>query len=154
MGTILGQEFWRWVGGLLPQLRLMSIYWRCSLEVPSSHFWAFWLMTSLLSSGSLLLPGSLGLFRDLPDPHALLLPIFFHSPGPLLFKMKKFDSFPQHTVILLPMQSVNSCLHFDHLKHGRPIDLGLILCFAVIVFRYCPLKKSFEYRTKLNSHTM
>jgi len=58
----------RWVGGLTPQLKVMLIYWRWSLQLLSPICWVFQLMSSPLRPGNLLLPGCLGISSGSPHP--------------------------------------------------------------------------------------
>jgi hypothetical protein len=58
-----GLIFFRWVGGLIPQLEAVSIHWIWSLQVLSPLCWVFQLMSSLLGLGNLLGPCHLGLSR-------------------------------------------------------------------------------------------
>ena len=93
------------MGGPLPQLGAMSIYWRWSLPVPYPYYWAFWLMSSPLIPGSFLHP-DLENFLEVPLPPSptaayfnsfswpsmypsclfpyLILPLLFPSPSPVL----------------------------------------------------------------------
>jgi hypothetical protein len=64
----LGRKFYRWVDFLVPQLGVLSDYWRWSLQVLSPHCWVFWLRLSILSPRSLLHLRSLGLSRSSLPP--------------------------------------------------------------------------------------
>jgi hypothetical protein len=64
-----GFIFWRWVGGLIPQLGAVPIHW--SLQVLSPICWVSQLMCSLLSPGYLLGPWSLGLSWTLQSSQEL-----------------------------------------------------------------------------------
>ena len=57
----------RWVGGPIPQLGGMPIYWRLSLHVLSPLCWVFQLMPSPLGPGNLSFPWILGLSSGYPQ---------------------------------------------------------------------------------------
>ena len=59
--NISGLKSLRWVGGAIPQLVVMPIYWRWSLQVLSPLCWVFWLKSLMMGPGSHLLPWHLGL---------------------------------------------------------------------------------------------
>jgi hypothetical protein len=69
-----GLKILRWVGGPIPPLRVVPIYWRSSLQVLSPCCWVFWFMSSPLGHGSLSHPWRLGLFLVAPQVH--------HPPPP------------------------------------------------------------------------
>jgi hypothetical protein len=57
----------------MPQLGAIPIHWILSLQVSSLLCWVFWLMSSLLGPGNLLVPWHLGLSSAPPrDPSHLL----------------------------------------------------------------------------------
>ena len=56
-----GLKILRWIGGPIPHLGAMSIYWTWSFQVLFPRCWAFQLMSSPLGPGSLLHPWRLGL---------------------------------------------------------------------------------------------
>ena len=78
-----GLKFVRWVDGSIPQLEALPIYWWWSLQVLSPLCWVFWLMSTLLGPGNLLVPWSLELSSGSPFPSELHISI--HSPDPLDF---------------------------------------------------------------------
>jgi hypothetical protein len=62
----------RWLGGPIPQLGAMAIWWIGSLQVVSCLCWVFWLMSLPLLPRNLLLPWHLGLssgYHQLPTSH-------------------------------------------------------------------------------------
>ena len=61
-----GLKISTWLGGPIPQLGAMPIYWRLSLQVLSPLCWVFWPMSALLGPGKLLLPWNLGRSSDYP----------------------------------------------------------------------------------------
>jgi hypothetical protein len=96
------EQFWvktlKWVGGPIPLLRAMSIYWMWSLLMLSHQCWVFWLMSSSLGSGSHSHPWCLGFssdFSQLPTSHCYLylfillalwnslMSLHIHGPAPL-----------------------------------------------------------------------
>jgi hypothetical protein len=82
-GTILGPKFRRSVGDSIYLLRALSIYWKLSLQAPSSHCWAFLVRSFPVSPGSLLHAMSLELSRGFCCPLPPQLHISIHSPRPL-----------------------------------------------------------------------
>jgi hypothetical protein len=65
-----GLKIFRWVGGPIPTLGDISIYWRWSLQVLSPCCWVFWLldiMSSPTGTGSLLNSWHLGLSSGSPS---------------------------------------------------------------------------------------
>jgi hypothetical protein len=56
----------RWMGGPIPQLGAMPIYWRWSLRVLSPFCWVFQLKSSPLDPGNFLHPWCLGLSSGFP----------------------------------------------------------------------------------------
>ena len=88
----------RYVGGPIPQLGAVPIYWRWFLQVLSPLCCIFWLKSSQLGPGSLFLPLLLGLSSSYPQftiPHCyillldiltlciFLLPLPISEPAPL-----------------------------------------------------------------------
>jgi hypothetical protein len=63
----LGSKFWRWFGDPIPSLVALSIYWRWSLQVASSHCCSFCVSSPMLSPGSFSHLMSLGLSRGSPQ---------------------------------------------------------------------------------------
>ena len=55
-----------WMGGPIPQLVPVPIYWKWSLQVLFPLCWIFWLMSFPLGPGNLSLPWYLGLSRGYP----------------------------------------------------------------------------------------
>jgi hypothetical protein len=80
-----GLKFLRWIGGPIPPLGAMSIYWRWSLQALSSLCWVFRLMSAPMDPGNLLLPWHLGVSSGPPSPQPPLPHISIHSPDPLDF---------------------------------------------------------------------
>ena len=62
-----GLIFLRWVAGPIPYPRAMPNHWIWSLQFLSPLCWVFWLMSSLLGPGHLLLPWHLGLSSGYPS---------------------------------------------------------------------------------------
>ena len=87
-------KIWRGVGDPNPQLRVMPIHWIWSLQVLFLLCWAFWLKSSLLGTGKVLVPWHVGLSSGYPQltlctsppstPISELAP-FFIPPCPLSF---------------------------------------------------------------------
>ena len=70
-----GLKFLIWVGGPIPQLGIVPIYWRWSLQLLSPLCWIFQLMSSLLGSGNFSLSWCLGLsssYPQFPIPHSYI----------------------------------------------------------------------------------
>ena len=107
IATILGQKVCKWLGGPLPQLGAMNIYWRWSLQVPSSHSWAFCLRSSPLSPGSLSHPRSLELSRVPPN----YTPAYFHSNfWPSLSYLPSYLILPPLFSLPHPLSHPDPCL--------------------------------------------
>jgi hypothetical protein len=86
-----GSKILTWVGDPTPPLGARSIYYRCSLQFPSTHHWVFRLRSSPLSSGSLPCLRTLGLSRG--SPHGSSAAAHFHS----------FSQFSRHLSCLTAM---------------------------------------------------
>jgi hypothetical protein len=85
-----GLKILRRVGGSIPQLGAVPIYWTRSLQALSPLCCVSWLRSNLLALRSLLLPWNLGLFSGYPHsniPHPLLLHISIQFPDPLYFSV-------------------------------------------------------------------
>ena len=77
-----GLKHFRWVGGPIPPLGALSIYWRRSLQVLSPYCWVFQLMSSTLGSWILLHLWFQGLSSSsLPSPSATYFYSFSWSSG-------------------------------------------------------------------------
>jgi hypothetical protein len=83
-----GLKIWRLVGGPIPQTGALPNLWIWSLQVLPPLCWAFQLISSLLSSGSLLISLHLGLAGHYPE-----FPIF-HCYTPLFNFLTLFISSP------------------------------------------------------------
>ena len=90
-----GLKFLRWVGGPIPQLGAMPIYWRWSLQVLSPCCWVFQLMSSPLGPGRLLHPWGLGFSSGSPHSPPRTVTYFNSSPGVL--------DFSSHTCSFCPL---------------------------------------------------
>ena len=67
--NISGLTILRWVGGPIPQMGAMSIYWRWSLQVLSLLCWVFQLKSSLLGPGNVSLLGLYSGYPQFPISH-------------------------------------------------------------------------------------
>lgn len=120
--SIRQEQFWVifliWVGDPIFQPQTMHNHWICFLQVLSPICWLFWLMSSFLGPGNLLLPWHLGLTSGYPCfpilhwytppfnfwPSVLLLPSL-SPPTPDPFPPSPFSlpgpCYPLPTMIIL-----------------------------------------------------
>ena len=100
-------QFWvknfRCVGGPIPPLGAMSIYWRWPLQVLSALFWIFWQMSSPLHPGSLLHACCLGLSSDSPTSPSITANYFysFSWPSGLISCLFPYLFLPPFSLLLL-----------------------------------------------------
>jgi hypothetical protein len=138
-----GSKSLRWVSGPIPHLGTITIYWRCSLQVLSLHYWAFQLLSSPLGPRNLSCLWCLGLSSGspCPHPHPTLLHISIQSPAPLGFSPAppytwSCPLFPPPSlshqdpslplppeIILFPLLSRIEPLNFLLVKHNMVCDL-------------------------------
>lgn len=103
-GPIFSQKLCRWVSVSISPLRVLSWYWRWSLQVPYSNCWGFLLRSCAFTPGSFPHPGSLGLHISIHSPGSLgLSPASPHAwscpPIPLLVPLLTQVPMPPMTIL-------------------------------------------------------